>query len=139
MMQNLSVWASVAINSLIAVFGTGIIEFPLARILHSHSGGEVILREWIASLILAGPLGFLMQRSWKTGAAKWSWIIPTIFFFFGILIHIAMGRSVSRFSGYDCAVRLNRLSCRDFFLFTVPLARGVAYSFGAILGAPNPS
>jgi hypothetical protein len=125
--------ATVAINTMIAVFGTAVLESPLARIFHPKTGFGVISREWILSLIFAGALGFFIPRSWTNRGARWSWIIPLAWFSLGFLAHMALGRMVGRLSGYDCAVQLGRPGCRDFFLFTLPLARGLAYSATAAL------
>jgi hypothetical protein len=123
----------VAVNTAIAVFGTAVVESPLARAFRPHSGFDVIRREWITSLVLAEPLGFFVQCSWKGGAARWSWIIPSVFFFPWVLLHLPTGHAVSRFSGYDCATQLGGLGCRDFLVFTIPFVRGVAYSAMAVL------
>jgi hypothetical protein len=85
--------AAVAINTMIAVFGTAVLESPLARVFHPKTGFEVILREWILSLILAGTFGFVIQRSWPNRAARWSWIIPSAWFSLGVLTHVALGRA----------------------------------------------
>jgi hypothetical protein len=38
-----------------------------------------------------------------------------------------------QFSGLGCGNGIRALECRNFFLFTVPFIRGVAYSFGAFI------
>jgi hypothetical protein len=54
MIKRVRVCIGVSLNTVIAVFGTAVAESPLARVLHPHSGFDVVRREWIASIALAG-------------------------------------------------------------------------------------
>ena len=131
MFKRLRTSASVAVNTVVAVFGTAVLESPLARALHARNGSAVIWREWITSIVVALALGFAVKRSWKSSGAVWAWILPTVFFVFKVLTDLGSGRVASQFSGYECAVELVGGGCRIFLLVTVPLVRGVAYSAGA--------
>ena len=108
--------------------GPWVVESPLMPAFHPSSGFDVIWNEWLASVLIAGGLGFSVQRIWQGAAARWSWVIPSTFFIPWFILHIPGGHVVSRLSGYGCAVQLGGLDCREFFRFTIPLVRGVAYS-----------
>ena len=51
MIKRIRTWAVVIGNTLVAVLGTAVLESPLARIVHPHTGVGVIWREWITSKI----------------------------------------------------------------------------------------
>lgn len=132
MIKKIRAWAVVVVNTLVAVFGTAIFESPLARAVHPHTGFGILGREWITSIVVAGALGFAVERYWKSAGARWSWILPSLPFVAMALI----GRhAVGRVSGYSCAVDLGGPDCWDFLMFTVPFVRGVAYSAAAVLAS----
>jgi hypothetical protein len=132
-LSGIRTWATVAVNTLIAVFGTAVAESPVAHVFRPQTGLGVIRREWITSVVVAGALGFLVQRSLKVGGGKWSWILPSVFFLLGVLLDFRSSAALGLFSGHDCAMDLGSIGCRDFLLFTVPFIRGLAYSAGAVL------
>ena len=135
MLKKIRTWAVVVVNTLIAVFGTAILESPLARVIHPHTGLGVIWREWIISIVVAGGLGFAAARHWRSGGAKWSWILPSVFFVSMVLIGLGSGHGTARFSGYNCAAELGGPDCWLFFACTVPFVRGIAYSAAAVLAS----
>lgn len=130
---------NIIVNTAIALFGTAAVEAPLARLFHSHSGADVIRSEWIASIVVAGGIGYSVQRIWKHAAARWSWVIPSVVFFPWFILHIPGGHVISLFSGHGCAVQLGGLGCIVFFRFTVPFVRGISYSAASLLAVqPQP-
>jgi predicted MFS family arabinose efflux permease len=126
---------NIVLNTAIALFGTAAVESFLARFFHAQSGFDVIRREWILSIGIAGALGYTVQRIWRNAATRWSWIIPSLVFLPWFILHIPGGHVVPLFSGYGCAVQLRGLSCIEFFRFTVPFVRGIAYSATSLLAA----
>jgi hypothetical protein len=133
MLKRIRTWAVVALHTLVAVFGTALLESPFARAFHPHTGFGVIWREWITSIVVAGALGFLVQRLWKSGGGKLSWILPSAVFLLGVFMNLGSGHAAGRFSGHDCAAELGGPGCRDFLMFTIPLVRGLSYSTAAVL------
>ena len=57
MLRKIRTWVVVVVNTVVAVFGTAILESPLAQTVHPHTGLGVIWREWITSIVVAGPSG----------------------------------------------------------------------------------
>lgn len=119
-----------------AIFGTALLEsFILPNIGFSRSVAEWEVRAWVFSTTLAALLGFLTFRQWRQRSAMWVWTLPVAFLAFGALAY--MGKESSAMAGDslwkhfiapNCS---DRQSCRDFLIFTVPLARSVAYSAAA--------
>lgn len=124
----------VVLDSIAAVFGTTFLEYNLSRLLHSDTGGGFICRTWIASVLLAGFLGAVIARYGKPKTAVWAWVLPGLVFCGRTAVYMAMWRTgfVATFSGYECAVGLQRHDCQDFLEFTVPLIRGTSYSVGCV-------
>jgi hypothetical protein len=61
------------------------------------------------------------------------WIIAVIFFLGTISYYsiFVASNAVDHFFGRDCAIELEGAACRDFFLFTIPSFRALAYSIAA--------
>lgn len=130
------------LDSATAIFGPVIVETSIWKLFPFHSASGVVLREWCLSVTLAAGMGLLMYRTWQSTTAKWTWILPTLWFSFGTLTFFWLHPSNvffsgntfwDNFSGSGCSVR--RGTCRDFFAFTVPFIRAVAYSAGAWLAS----
>lgn len=138
MKKKIQTCMAIVSSTAIALFGTAVLESSLVGRFHPHTSSGVIWREWIASVVLAALLGFLVQRSWKGSVATLSWVIPSVSFLAGVLMHFGAGHIVRRFSGYDCANEAGVPSCNAFLLFTVPLLRGVAFSIAAIIALRVP-
>jgi len=131
------------LDTLIAVIGTVIVESPLWRMIPVHTIPSVIVKMWVLSLVCAALLGFAMYRTWNSNTAKRAWILPAAWFAFGLLVGLgdphksvlSTGRDWSGFSGIDCESGGHAEGCSNFFMFTIPLLRSLAYSVGAILAS----
>jgi hypothetical protein len=132
-MSKLRLFGYVVLNTLTAVFGTAVLESSLPHVFHPRSGSEVIWRVWITSSILSALLGILATRFRIAKAAGWAWLIPAFVLAGRALIYLSRGgvRFAFLFSGYDCAVGLGKSDCNEFFVFTLPLIRGLSYSAAA--------
>jgi hypothetical protein len=110
----------VVLNTIAAVFGPGLLESSLPDVFHPRSGPGIVWKLWITSLILSALLGMLATRSRVSETARWAWLIPAVVFSTRALVY-ASTRSTgfaSTFSGYDCAVGLQKHYCYDFLEFT---------------------
>jgi hypothetical protein len=140
----LRVQATFALNLAIAIFGTAIVESSAWRVWSliggkTNSVSAIQAREWFLSLTIAALLGFFIGRRWLT-TAIWVWTLPTALFGLGALLYSArLNGSVfgpgfaEHFFAPNCLA--NPLDCREFFVFTIPGARTVAYSLGAQLSS----
>jgi len=121
--------------------GPAIVETALNRLIPSGSAAAIIGKEWALSVLLAGGFGFLAYRIWRSNTHRVSWIVFLVWFLFGVFLleRRAHPASIADFwiqvSGIECAASLRAADCQTFFLFTVPLVRGLAYSAGALFGA----
>ena len=133
-MNRLRVIGNILLDTLAAIFGTALLSSAIPHLV-PHSGADVIWRVWIVSTVLASLLGILAARYRAAGTEVWAWLIPAGVFACRALLY-AFGRRtglVTRFSGYDCAIGLQKPDCTDFFAFTVPFIRGAAYSTAALV------
>jgi len=131
--NRLRVISNVVLDTLIAVLGSAALESSIPRLV-PHSGAQVIWRAWIMSIVIASLLGVLATRYRASKTGVWAWLIPAGVFVFSALLY-AFSRSTgfaTHFSGYDCATRLEKSDCNEFFIVTVPFIRGVAYSIAAL-------
>jgi hypothetical protein len=129
---------------LVAVIGTAMITTSLGKMFHPKSLAGIISKEWVLSILCATVIGLLMYRTWRWRPAVWVWIVPAVWLAFGVLMLLPSAYSHSvlvsgsglwyQLSGSDCAHRVSQFGCRNFFLFTVPFIRSVAYSFGTLVG-----
>lgn len=133
-MSKLRFFGNVALDTIIAVFGTAVLESSLPH-RTPHSGDEIIWRIWMTSTVVATVLGVLATRYGARKTAVWAWIIPVGVFAVGALFYASRWSTgfATHFSGYDCAVGLQKSDCRDFFGITVPVIRGLSYSAAAQL------
>ena len=134
-MRRLKFSGQMIAHTIAAILGTTLIVGPIARLVRPDTGGEIIIREWICSILFAGLLGCLLGGYRKSDAANWAWIIPGAIFLVRALIYVFTWRTAffSTFSGHECAIGLQKHDCLDFFDFSLPLIRGVSYSTGAWL------
>ncbi|MGA9526612.1 MAG: hypothetical protein WBS24_00710 [Terriglobales bacterium] len=123
------------VNLAVAIIGTAILETALWRAIPSHSVAAIVSKEFILSIVIAVFIGFGMWRTWRNPVAKWTWILPAVWFAFGCLTIAGHGDVWGRLSGFGSQSVLNAPDGRSFFLFTVPLVRAVSYSVGAYLSA----
>jgi hypothetical protein len=125
------------LGTVIAVFGPAIVESPLNRTLHPHSAYVIVAREWIESIVLAAALGFLVSRLWKSDMNRLAFVLPSALWLAGFVLGINSGHVVARFSGSQCAKELGGPGCKDFFVFTIPFVRAVAYSAAALIAVSD--
>ena len=83
-----------------------------------------------------------LSRLWRSKPATWTWALPVFWFTIGFVLaslsrasqSVLDRQSVwSQFSGNECVSGLQSLGCGKFFLFSLPLIRGTAYSLGAYI------
>jgi hypothetical protein len=118
---------------LAAILGTTLLESSLWQLFgRSHSTHEVLIREWVLGVIVAGSISFYLNRRWPHKAALWIWVIPIIFLSWRILaLSVHPGQVFAHLVYPDC---LNHRDwCRDFFTFTVPAIRTTIYSLVALV------
>jgi hypothetical protein len=122
------------LNVFVAVIGTAVLDAGLCRAIPGpHTIYAVLWKETALSIICASFIGFGMWRRWRSKAAKWTWVIPSLWFALGSLAIAGHGiwgpLSVSSVSYLGAA------EARSFFLLTIPLIRAVAYSVGAYISS----
>jgi len=132
------------LHTIVAIFGTAVLDTAFGKAFHPHSLAAILWKEWILSLVCATFIGFFMWRTWRVSAAMWVWILPCLWFalrflpaLLGSQSHSALiGRGLSeQFSGAACEGGTRALGCINFFVFTIPFVRGVSYSAGAFLAS----
>ena len=123
------------INLVVAVIGTAILDTAVRRAIPSHSVAAIVWKELFFSIVCAGLIGFGMWRTWRSSAAKWTWVLAAVWFLFCYLTIAGQGAVWGRLFGLGSESDLNAPDVRSFFLFTVPLVRAVAYSVGAYLSS----
>ena len=134
MLRALKFGGLLLINVVVAIIGTAILETSIGRLFPAHSVVTVLWKEWILSLTCAASIGFWMWHRWRSDAAKWTWVLPAVWFGVKFLLAIGSGAVGFQFFGTGWADG-NRLARWNFSLFTIPVVRGVAYSLGAYLAA----
>lgn len=120
------------LNVLVAVIGTAILEATIGKAIPAHTVAAVFWKETIVSIICASLIGFGMWRTWRSEAAKWTWVLALLWFAFGALALAGRGVFGPLWvrSGADVASEM-----RSFFAFTLPLIRTAAYSVGAYISS----
>jgi hypothetical protein len=130
-MRTLKFCGLLLVNLSVSVIGTAILDTALWRVVPSHLVAEIVWKEFTFSIVCAAFIGFGMWRTWRNSAAKWTWILPAVWFAFGYLTIAGRGDVWGRLSGFGSGSVLSAPDVRSFFLFTVPLIRAVSYSVGA--------
>ena len=130
----------IVVHILIALLETAVAETEIGRFLRPHSLSGVLYKAWILNAICALLLEFSIHRLWKNLAAKWTWILPSLWFglrflpaFLSAGGHL-FGPGISvwyQVSGLGCENGTRSLECKNFFVFTIPFIRAVTYSFRA--------
>jgi hypothetical protein len=135
----LRVVGSFFLNLAIAILGTTAVESAIWSVVSQgfpvHSASARVFRQWLLSLTIAVLLGFFIGRR-RSATAVWVWTLPVVFFGLGVLLYSARpspsvlvgGHFAEHFFSPNCLAK--RFECRDFYLFTVPAVRAVAYSCG---------
>jgi len=132
MLRTLRFFGVLLLNLLVVLIGTAIVDTVLWKVFPTHTGVAVLWKEVILSVVCAAAIGFGMWRTWRSEPAKWTWVITTLLFCFG-LVGLA-GRGIWGPLSVDSAFSDARQT-RAFLAFTVPMIRGVSYSLGALIGS----
>jgi hypothetical protein len=137
MLTRVKFCAALILNVFVAIMGTVVLETAVGKVFHPQSVTAVIWKEWVLSVFCAALLGFNMWRIWRMSASKWTWVIPSCWFAWRLILASSFThRSIwSQFSGADCENGLQAIGCQNFFVFTIPFIRGVSYSVAAHLGS----
>ena len=144
MLKGLRFCGALILHTIVALLGTAVLETAIGKAFRAHSLAAVLWKEWILSLLCAGFIGFFMWRTWRAAAAMWVWVLPGIWFGLRFVLALFASHSPSvlvggglwdQFSGTTCDGGLRALGCRNFYVFTIPFVRGVAYSVGAVLSS----
>lgn len=92
-MRRLKFSGQIIAHTMAAILGTTLIVGPIAKLVRPDTGGGIILREWICSILFAGLLGCLLGGYRKSDAANWAWIIPGAIFLVRALIYVVTWRT----------------------------------------------
>ena len=121
----------VVVNLLIAVIGTAILDTWLRRAMPPHSIAALFWKECILSIVCAALIGFGMWRTWRSSAAKWTWVPAAAWFAVGLLAFAGRDGFFGRISVSSATTYFGAGEARIFFSFTVPLIRAISYSASA--------
>ena len=124
------------LNAAVALFGSAIFETTVGKLIPAHSLNAVLWKQWTLSIMCAAFIGFGMWWRWRSSAVKWTWVLTSVWFAFRFLpAAIASGHLWFQFSGTGCGESVGPLECLNFFVFTIPFIRGIAYSLGAYVAS----
>ena len=135
MLRTLKFCGALIVNLLVAVVGTTILDTGVRRVIPTHTVSAIVWKEIILSSVCAAFIGFFMWRTWRSSAAKWTWVLAALWFLFG---YLAIARSANvwlRLPGLGSGGVLSAPDVRTFFAFTVPLIRAISYSLGAYISS----
>src|SRR5580698_2961657 len=121
------------LNVLVAVIGTAIVDTGIRRAIPSHTIVAVLWKETALSLVCAALIGFGMWWRWRSEAAKWTWIVPLVWFGFGAVT--VAGRGIFGPLFISSSSNFGAAEIRSFFAFTIPLVRAVSYSVGVYISS----
>jgi hypothetical protein len=110
-----------------------VLESGVAALLKlvTHSPASMIAREWTCSILLAALLGYALQRRWGSSTAQWVWIPALLWLLYGFSgAFYDVGEPLLTFTGLACAKGYKHY-CPQFWIFSVPLIRTLAYSLAA--------
>ena len=123
--------AVVLINTVIAIFGTAAIQSSLAQVYRPRIGLEVLYKEWVLSVIVAGTSGFFIRRFWRNAGVAFTWVLPlAAMLILGVFVGLPLGYGAAGLTGRDCAAQFRGPTCRFFSIFTLPLVRGLHTPLG---------
>ena len=134
MLRALKFSGLVAVNLVVAVIGTAILDTLFRRAIPPHSIAALIWKECVLSIVCAAFIGFGMWRTWRNSAAKWTWVPASAWFALGLLAVARHGKVVGQLFGFGIWGP-GAAEVRSFFAFTVPLVRAVSYSVGAYVSS----
>jgi hypothetical protein len=135
MLPSLKFCGALLINMAVAVIATAILDTEVRRVIPTHTVAAIVWKEIILSAVCALFFGFFIWRRWRSSAAKWAWVLATLWFLFGYLAVAKGGNPWGRLSGFSSGSVLSGPDVRTFFTFTVPLVRAVFYSVGAYISS----
>jgi hypothetical protein len=131
------------LNLLLAVIGAAILDRVQAFTFFWHHVGWSFSKAFTVSVLVAGGLGFAVERFWSTASGKWIWTVTTALFFSVVLHYTVQSCNTSgenslscawrHFSGANCIATLAYRDCQDALIFTSTFVRGIGYSIGAYL------
>jgi hypothetical protein len=121
------------VHTAIAVIVTAIAKHAIWKLVPAHSVVGVLWKESILGALCAACIGFGLWRAWRTSAAKWTWVLASPWFVFGLLMRHGdvFGNLFPLHSGGVLAAS----DARSFFAFTVPLICTIFYSLGAYIAS----
>jgi len=141
MLRALKFAGSLAINLVIAVVASAIADAELGQLIRPHSMAALVWKECALSIAFAAFIGFGVWLKWPNSAARWTWVIPAVWFSVG-LVATAGGRSsvfgplfMSSSRSVLVKPEIGKPEIRSFFAFTIPLIRGISYSVGAYISS----
>jgi hypothetical protein len=74
------------LHTMLAIFGTAVLETTFGNVFHPHSLGAFLYKQWTLSVLCATFVGFFMWRIWRVTAAIWVWVLPSLWFAFKLLL-----------------------------------------------------
>jgi hypothetical protein len=131
---------SLVVNVFVALFGVAILQTAFGAILHPHSVQSALWKASGLSLVFALILGGLIYRFFKPATARWVWVVCTLWLLGRALLFLGAGFSFGyvwkQMSASICISTPAMPTCgANFFVFTIPFIRGIAYSAGALIVA----
>jgi len=135
MLRALKFGGFLVVHITIAVVGTAILDSALFRVIPSHSISATVWKEFLLSIVCAVFIGFGMWRTWRSSAAKWTWVLPTLWFALGYLANAGHGDVWGRLSGFGSGSVLGTPDVKSFVVFTIPLVRAISYSVGSYISS----
>lgn len=76
LLRSLKFGAILILNVCVAVLGTAALEAEIGGAIHPRSISALLWKWWTLDLLCAALIGFLMWKTWKTEASKWTWTLP---------------------------------------------------------------
>jgi hypothetical protein len=94
----------------------------------------MVIREWACSIVFATLIAIIIQTRRRTATAKWVWAAGALWFVFGLSggLGLPVDNPWLTFSGIACSESPG-IPCMQFWIFTVPVVRSVAYSIASAL------
>ena len=131
MLSALKFFGQLVVNIIVAVIGTAILTTAIGKALPVHSLDAILWKEWSLSIGCAAVIGFAMWPTWRSRAAPWTWVLPTLWFGVKFVLAIGRGPLLFQFSGEACVDGVRPGGCINWFVFSIPFVRSIFYSLGA--------